>query len=148
MSSHKGSKGLGVNIGKNDKPIIIKCGDEEVKISYSKRCSKNSIMINIEADKDKVHISTPHTIHKLYTVVDGLKERLRIAECLVERIYEQVSEPNIESPIYTVNPSFQQMKCLAGFIDEATNQELIDKMNLHGWYRPVKETEEDYVSRN
>lgn len=70
---------------------------------------------------------------------NDLTERLQIANCLISKIHKQVSEPLIDAPLYTVNPSFQQVKCLSGFINEATNKELIDKMNLHGWYEELGE---------
>jgi len=70
----------------------------------------------------------------IYPEYDRLKERLRIAEQLLEKLYKQIDEPIIKSPLYTINPSFQQVKCISGFINDASNKELIDKMKLHGWY--------------
>jgi len=84
--SKKQASGLNITIGKNDKPIILKCGDEEVSISYSERCSANSIMVRVVADKDKVHISTPHTIHRMGAEIDKVLKENKAQKREIERL--------------------------------------------------------------
>ncbi len=65
--------------------------------------------------------------------IDNLKERVVIAELLISRMQGLSSNEPLKDPLYTINPSFQLMKCLTGFVNEATNSELMEKMKIHGW---------------